>query len=337
MSSPGYPKPADGDQDRGGAVIAVYWSIAAVAMLVVGLRFYSRRLVRAIGADDWLMLISLIFQVTLSCFCTYEATIGGFKHLYYLSPSQLTETIKWNYILQCWGISAFTPSKLSVGLLLIRILHPIRGWKFWTIVTIMTLMTIINTLDSILTYAQCNPPKALWEPTVKAHCWNPTVQANFSIFQASFNVFTDTVFALLPATIIWGLQMPKKNKLILCLLLGPGLFAAVAGIVKITYLYSLNAHSDITWVTYNLVMWSGAENFVVLVCGSVPPLKTLYDRYFTTPTGYNFSSTASSGKYYKTGKSSNTKVSQPTDSGSEHELTQIENTGQIEQGIPREW
>ena len=60
MSAPVYPKPADGDRDRGGAVIAIYWSIAAVAMLIVGLRFYARRLVRATGADDWLMLISLV-------------------------------------------------------------------------------------------------------------------------------------------------------------------------------------------------------------------------------------------------------------------------------------
>ncbi|KAI9644383.1 hypothetical protein NHQ30_007740 [Ciborinia camelliae] len=89
--------------------------------------------------------------------------------------------------------------------------------------------------------------------------------------------------------------------------------------------------------TYNLVMWSGAENFVVLVCGSVPALKTLYDRYFTTPKGYNFSSTATNGKYYKTGKSSNLKVTQPTETGSEHQLTQIENTNQSGQGIPREW
>lgn len=60
MSAPAYPKPVDGDQDRGGAVIAVYWSITAVAMLVVGLRFYARRLVHATGADDWLMLVSLV-------------------------------------------------------------------------------------------------------------------------------------------------------------------------------------------------------------------------------------------------------------------------------------
>jgi hypothetical protein len=32
--------------------------------------------------------------------------------------------------------------------------------------------------------------------------------------------------------------------------------------------------------TYNLFVWSGAELFVIIVCGSVPPIKPLYDRAF---------------------------------------------------------
>ncbi len=31
--------------------------------------------------------------------------------------------------------------------------------------------------------------------------------------------------------------------------------------------------------TYDLIVWSGAELFVILVCGSIPPLKTLWDRF----------------------------------------------------------
>lgn len=29
---------------------------------------------------------------------------------------------------------------------------------------------------------------------------------------------------------------------------------------------------------YDLILWSGTENFVVLFCGSIPPLKPLWDR-----------------------------------------------------------
>ena len=73
--------------------------------------------------------------------------------------------------------------------------------------------------------------------------------------------------------------------------------AAVAGIVKANYLGGLTSHSDLTCKsnppiqsfifisslgeTYNLAVWSGAEIFVTIVCGSMPPLKPLWDHYVT--------------------------------------------------------
>lgn len=59
MAEPMFPKPEGGDLNRGSAVIATYWSITAVATIVIALRFYSRRIIHATGADDWLMLVGL--------------------------------------------------------------------------------------------------------------------------------------------------------------------------------------------------------------------------------------------------------------------------------------
>lgn len=42
-------------------------------------------------------------------------------------------------------------------------------------------------------------------------------------------------------------------------------------------------------VTYNLVVWSGAEDFVIIVCGSVPTLKPLWDRYVSKTKSRHFS------------------------------------------------
>lgn len=42
-------------------------------------------------------------------------------------------------------------------------------------------------------------------------------------------------------------------------------------------------------VTYNLVVWSGAEDFIIIVCGSVPTLKPLWDRYITKTKQNRFS------------------------------------------------
>lgn len=47
-------------QDRGPMLLALWWTEAAVATVVVGLRFYTRYLMRGIVAEDWLMLFALV-------------------------------------------------------------------------------------------------------------------------------------------------------------------------------------------------------------------------------------------------------------------------------------
>ena len=46
--------------------------------------------------------------------------------------------------------------------------------------------------------------------------------------------------------------------------------------------------------SYNIEAWTGAEAFVMIVCGNIPPLKPLWDRFVTkkldsnyTPINYN--------------------------------------------------
>ncbi|KAF2468993.1 uncharacterized protein BDR25DRAFT_315495 [Lindgomyces ingoldianus] len=173
-----------------------------------------------------------VMQIALAGICTHAALIGGFKHLATLTPPEIMEAIKWNYIMQCFGILAFIPPKLS-------------------------------------------------DHRVHSKCWDPNVQKNFSIFQGSINVTADVILGLLPSSLIATLNMPSRRRIALCILMGLGLFAAAVGIVKITYLASLTARSDITWDTYDLVVWSGAENFVVLACGSILPMKPLYDRFIS--------------------------------------------------------
>ena len=56
------------------------------------------------------------------------------------------------------------------------------------------------------------------------------------------------------------------------------LSAAVAGSIKTSLLANLGKREDLTWEMYELVIWAGTENFVVLFCGCIPPLKPLWDK-----------------------------------------------------------
>lgn len=203
MASPVVP--TGGNQDRGPAAVAIYWSQTGVAILIVAARFYARTMIKGIGRDDWFMLATLVSNhmrdsppqrtmrrrpdpaqkiifIAISCLITYQASIQGFRHLFYLQPEQIPEVAKINYILQVLGIFSYVTAKASVGCLILRLLPPksrVRKSIIWSVI-IFTF--IVNSLNCIFTFAQCDPPKALWEPNIPAHCWNPKVQPNFAIF-----------------------------------------------------------------------------------------------------------------------------------------------------------
>ena len=55
--------------------------------------------------------------------------------------------------------------------------------------------------------------------------------------------------------------------------------ASVFAIIKTYYLSQLTARADITYMTFDVMCWAGAELLVIIVCGSIPTLKPLYDHY----------------------------------------------------------
>lgn len=60
MSGPPQIPPGILDQDRGSAIIVIFWIQASVAMAIVAARFWARILIKSVGIDDWLMLFTLV-------------------------------------------------------------------------------------------------------------------------------------------------------------------------------------------------------------------------------------------------------------------------------------
>ena len=65
MSSLQIQAPLGGDVDRGPALVALYWTESAVAILFIILRFSARWTIRGIGKDDWMMLFTLVSELPI--------------------------------------------------------------------------------------------------------------------------------------------------------------------------------------------------------------------------------------------------------------------------------
>lgn len=149
---------------------------------------------------------------------------GGGRHVYYLSNDEILRAAMWSYISQVPIVIVFGTAKASVALLILRFVGHMSVWRRTILIFIMVSAMIINLLVIPLTFAQCNPSRALWDKTITgATCWKPNVVLYFDYFQIAYNVFCDVVLALLPATIIYKLQMNQGRKITLGATLGLGL------------------------------------------------------------------------------------------------------------------
>ncbi|MCJ1371838.1 hypothetical protein MMC20_003058 [Loxospora ochrophaea] len=275
--------PPDGDQNRGPAFLISSWIEVGIVIVIMILRFYGRSRLGQVGVDDWVMLLTAALLIAFVSVASVVALNGGFRHVYYLKSNMdlVFYVTKFNWISQPPIIIALATSKISVGFLILRVMGHSKWRKRFLYFTMVTCF-IGNALSAIFTFAQCNPPKALWS-TIQGKCWDPATQSDYAIASSCYNGVLDVAYALLPASVFWNLQLSTRKKIGLVLLLGGGIFAGVASFIKSSKLPGLSGRSDFTWNSYEPIVC--VEVFLLIVCGSIPALKPIYDQIFGKPKG----------------------------------------------------
>ena len=167
---------------------------------------------------------------------------GGARHLYYLDPHQITTAVKYNWMIQPFGIMCIAVGKLAVGFLILRLLDSRSKWRKWFLYITLTITIVTSAVCCVINFVQCSPPRALWEKVPGSSCWNPKVQTDYALaisskpasvmmlhiktdalFGLGWNTFMDFALAIVPVTIIWNLQLDITKKICLCCLLSLGI------------------------------------------------------------------------------------------------------------------
>ncbi|KAI9839333.1 MAG: hypothetical protein M1837_002218 [Sclerophora amabilis] len=290
-------------ENRGPTLITVGWIFTSLAIVVVVLRLFTRfRLTRNSGLDDYFIIASLvsglamilvplakaslkiepsqILSVASTSIATAAAVAGCGKHLKALTPEQQAQAIKLNLISEPFGILSFCVPKISVALLIKRIMPPnkLNKWQLRFIFFITISLTIASILCAVFLFAQCSPPNTIWNHRFqvnKAICWPPNVLTNFTIFTGVYSAFTDLYLAIFPITLFWNLQIHLRTKIGLCAVMSLGVLAALCSIIKTTKLKGLEGHTDFTWETVYLLTWTIIEANVIIIAACIPTLRPM--------------------------------------------------------------
>ncbi|XXH00088.1 hypothetical protein Hte_006430 [Hypoxylon texense] len=264
---------------NGGALVATAVTMLVFSWLSVALRSFVRaKLTNGFQWDDWVMLAAQA-NFTVSCALILQGVQDGLgRHNRSLDQHNEIQALMYQalatatYVLNMWLI------KLSIGIFLLRLASQKR-YKY-----ILYISIIIITIWSIVLFFwnifQCNPVAAQWDYTMlqndpNAHCVSADEIVNAAYALSVMTILTDWLYALLPIPMVWGVKMTMQAKLTVVVILGLGVFASVATLVRLKFLADLTDMADILHAGTDAMVWTLIEPGVAIVASSLVTIRPL--------------------------------------------------------------
>ena len=139
----------------------------------------------------------------------------------------------------------------------------------------------------MLFLVQCRPMAAIWNPRVHGQCFSPHITYLVGYIGFGLDALTDLICAAIPIFILRGLQMNKRTKIALCVLIGLGSLTAGCAIAKAVTLKNVFAN-DYTWALWKPAVCTIVEHLSSMTLVSLPALRPFFNRILdaaTTPAG----------------------------------------------------
>lgn len=125
--------------------------------------------------------------------------------------------------------------KISFLVTLIKLKSPNRWINrcLWAFLVITIMFGISITVTSIVS---CVPIARFWDRRVKGYCRN---SQQFIVASNTTTIITDLLVTIMPAWILWNLQMPRKNKIIIWCFMSLGLVVTAITAYRLAYFIEL--------------------------------------------------------------------------------------------------
>lgn len=145
--------------------------------------------------------------------------------------------------------------------------------------TLLAFLTCFALTCSGTLIFSCIPVSASWDYSVRmdpsTKCFSNRTFGDIGLFNSIVNIITDIVFAVIPVPIILRLQVNKKTKFSLIIILSLGFFACAAGIIK-ARLQAIAFETPDHLFENRFHVWFVIELCLGILAASLPTLKPLF-------------------------------------------------------------
>ncbi|EXM21605.1 hypothetical protein FoTM2_013920 [Fusarium oxysporum f. sp. vasinfectum] len=284
MSGPPKP-PSDGSpffpiSERAAKLAVAHLGITSPLLAIALAMFVARIWLRVkpvwrVSWEDYSMTIGV---------CAAVVDFGFLIPQMYTSPRLITESqVTWSrkyafLAIPIWGI-AMMFIKVSIAMMMHRIQPTVLWWRVFCFF-IMGILIAYGVANTFFILLQCRPLEASWDTSVLetvqgASCLPQTGIHIMSNIGSGINIATDIMLSLAPTLFLWKLKRPLKEKILVGALMGLGMFASVASIVKATLVKEFGMAKDAWALTNSIATWTALEQILIMIASSAPFLKPL--------------------------------------------------------------
>ncbi|KAK0720161.1 hypothetical protein B0H67DRAFT_460454, partial [Lasiosphaeris hirsuta] len=252
----------------------ITWIIGAA---FVGLRFYTRgRLLQnVLGAEDWTIVVALVFSGATCAGMIEQAVYGLGRHTLDISPEMMIPMGKAGWYTILWYMMALLFTKISILLLYIRILsYQHARYAVYAILAIVVLTNGLWTFITVIT--SCMPLEAFWNPKITGAYCRPVV---YWYANTGLHIGTDVLLYILPLPIIINLQVKRRQKIVLYSIFALGFFVCSISVVRLWDLVAESARVDFTYDNVSIAYLTCIEVNAAIACACCMTLKPFCARF----------------------------------------------------------
>ncbi|OHW96260.1 integral membrane protein [Colletotrichum incanum] len=263
----------DDTPNNGPQIAAVCTAFTAVALFLVCLRLYVRTtLVKAVGYDDWAIIVSWV-GLTRSL-RLHETKWGlGITRLEDMPDENILHFGKLQYmggpfyVLGIWGF------KISLLCSYLRF-FPAGGYKIGTIIVAVA-CTMGHIAFIFVFLFLCTPVEKQYDPSIPADVGHCVDALAFYMTFSSLTIVFDVLIMFLPFPVIIKSQIQNRKKFVLLALFVLGVFVTIIQAIRIQTIKNLVNYLD----SAKTIQWSVIETCIGIIIACIPTLAPMV-KYF---------------------------------------------------------
>ncbi|KAK4031429.1 hypothetical protein C8A01DRAFT_21340 [Parachaetomium inaequale] len=272
---------------------AISYLLGALATIIVGLRVYVRfkrsGSQRAWGWDDifavagwlplWPSIVFLIFATQWGL-GAHDSQVPDGMLLYYQ-----VRVKEYMFYFEMIYFASSVLTKLAMALMILRL----SATKFYAYIIWgnMAVLSVNALVCLVIMFVSCSPIPALWNEKL-GYC---RIKQGWIIISYAGSVvlaMVDWTCAITPFFMLRDLQMPKRRKITIQIILSLGMIGSAAGLVRMGYYHAYDTEKYPIKSLHNwgqTILWSVLEAGLGVIACSLPPLGIFFKKFYYNSSG----------------------------------------------------